>query len=110
MLSRKVISYAKVSSIAIFVLNLIGYSYENKYINGFLIIILSFLLTHLIDNDKFFIETGIKLHELGDDNSKNRQVFNLFNKENRLLALYNLLISVSFFITIIIVILVVVVI
>ena len=77
-------------------MNVIEYSYENKYLNGFLVIVLAFILTHIIDNDKFYIDTGIKMHQLGDENSLNRKKYNLFNNEHKFIALYNMIVSFLF--------------
>jgi len=93
---KKIILLTSILLIAYW-LNYIDYYFNNNLINGLLLFLSSFVFTYIAENDQFYIDTGIKLHELGESDSLNRQRFNLFNKQHKFIALYNMLVSIMFF-------------
>lgn len=78
-----------------FINELIKYDFDHGLINSILLIVYSITFSHIIDNDKFYIDTGITMDELEETDIKNKEMFSIFNKEHKFIALYNMLISIA---------------
>lgn len=105
--SRKKKVFLKKIFLTIFVISsyfaneLIKYDFDHGLINSVLLIVYSIIISHIIDNDKFYIDTGITTDDLEEVDVQNKEKFSIFNKEHRFIALYNMLISIAVIISVI---------
>lgn len=78
------------------VIHLSNYSFENIRYNGFILLIASFIVAILIDNNKFYIDFGIKAHDVERLNKMDE--FRLFNHMHPYIAILNKLNAITFFV------------